>query len=376
MDFVCVIEGIMGSGKSSAVINQILRNPEEKIMIIVNYIKEGERYKERLEEKNFKLMGETIKQSKTADLKRALDKQENIICTKALFEMNMHLIKEYVFEYILIIDEAMNDVIAAYKFPSLYILTKEDEQEAKQLDTNKKTKEYSITEKDMKIMLDNKILLKDEEKDKLFWNEKLEEPTIYDTIKEDFRTYDIYEFQNNYIRVLPIEIFESFKRIFILTYMWNTQIMKYYFEMHGIKDFYIEFPLMDDYKKLAEDVQVEEASENDNKTKEFCLTQNEWKYLKYADILKEKARKHIFIEAKGEKWTYVDERGKDINLSYSFYLNDAKKPEYKSIIKRLKSNINNCVKNNELFPTKASRKEMWTIYKDAIEIITHKIIFI
>ena len=92
MDHVCVIEGIMGSGKSSAVINQILRNSREKTMIIVNYIKEGERYKEKLEEKNFKLMGETIKQSKTADLKRALEKQENIICTKALFEMNMHLI--------------------------------------------------------------------------------------------------------------------------------------------------------------------------------------------------------------------------------------------------------------------------------------------
>ena len=372
MDHVCVIEGIMGPGKSSAVINQILKNPKEKMMIIVNYIKEGERYKERLQEKNFKLMGETIKQSKTADLKRALEKQENIICTKALFEKNMHLIKEYVSEYILIIDEAMNDVIATYKFPSLYILTKDDEQEIKEIDKTKKLKEYSVTEKDIRIMLQNKILLKETESEKLFWNQELEESTIYDIIKEDFSTYDIYEFQSTYIRVMPIEIFKAFKRIFILTYMWNAQIMKYYFEMHGISEFHIEFPLMIYNKKLAEKEELEENSQGDNKKVEFSLTQMEWEYLKYADILKEKAKEHIYVEAKGEKWTYVDENGKDINLSYSFYLDEAKKPEYKSVIKRLKSNINNCLKNNEVFPTKASRKEMWTIYKDAIKIITEK----
>lgn len=372
MDHVCVIEGIMGSGKSSAVINQILKNPKEKMMIIVNYIKEGERYSERLKTKNFTLIGNIIKNSKTADLKRALENQENIICTKFLFKMNMNLIKEYVSDYVLIIDEAMNDIVETYKFPSLYILARGEKDEIKKLDTNKKLKEYSITEKDIRIMLENKILLKETESGKLSWNNELQESSIYDIIKEDFSTYDIYEFQNNYVKVMPIEIFKSFKRIFILTYMWNTQIMRYYFEMHGIKNFHIEFPLMNDYKKLAEKVQVDETNQNDNKTKEFSLTQKEWEYLEYADILKEKAREHIFIEDKGEKWTYIDENGREINLSYSFYLNDAKKLEYTSVVKRLKLNINNCIKNNELFPNRASRKEMWTIYKDAIEVITDK----
>ena len=252
MDHVCVIEGIMGSGKSSAVINQILRNSREKTMIIVNYIKEGERYKEKLEEKNFKLMGETIKHSKTADLKRALEKQENIICTKALFEMNMHLIKEYVSEYILIIDEAMNDIIETYKFPSLYITHGKNEEENKELDKKKSgknklkvdcknLKEYSITEKDMRIMLSNEILIKEEETSKLLWNNKLEEPTIYDIIKEDFSTYDIYEFQNNYIKVIPLEIFKAFKRIIVLiptsfNLLFNNHtsqfIISFYFYKH------------------------------------------------------------------------------------------------------------------------------------------------
>ena len=349
MDKVCIVEGIMGSGKSSAIINQILDNPKEKLILIVNYIKETERYRKKLKFKNFKLMGENIK-SKSVDLERSLKNQDNIICTKKLFEMNRKLIEKYATEYILIVDEAMNDIIELYEFPSV-VKFKKEEIEPNQY-SNQKIKSYqdfSFTSKDIEIMLNQGILTKDPENDKLSWNNELSEATIYDILKDDFETYDIYKFQDSYYKVLPIEIFNVFKRVYILTYMWNTQVMKYYFQMHNINDFHIEYPLL--------------------VNKKFILTQLEWKYLEYANKIKKEAKKHIYLQTEGNKWTYKNAKGKEINLSYNFYANEAKKPENQLVIDKLRANINSLIQHNPIFKTKTTRKEMWTVYINAIDII-------
>ena len=115
-----VIDGIMGSGKSSGMINKINylknKNPDNKFLIIVPYLDEVERYSASL--RGFKALVKSIPPKKIT-LEKYLKENKDIICTHQLFLQNSELIVNYASGYTLVIDEAINSLISVFDFPKL-----------------------------------------------------------------------------------------------------------------------------------------------------------------------------------------------------------------------------------------------------------------
>ena len=93
---ITVIDAIMGSGKSTAMINYIKHqkeiNQDKKFLIIVPYLKEVKRYADKL--KGFVSLT-SDKLVKKVALEKSLENKKDIICTHVLFLQNPDLIKKY-----------------------------------------------------------------------------------------------------------------------------------------------------------------------------------------------------------------------------------------------------------------------------------------
>ena len=145
MDFNCkvnIIDAIMGAGKTSAIINLINDSEDdEKFLVITPFLDEIKRYRSYCNKKNFKTpayLKNNGKASKLNDLKRLIDKGENIISTHALFQKFDNELIDLcrAKNYTLIMDEVAN-VIEEYE------LSKQDLEILKQkyIDINPETRQ-------------------------------------------------------------------------------------------------------------------------------------------------------------------------------------------------------------------------------------------
>lgn len=114
-----VVDGIMGSGKSSAIINLIQMHkhdyPESHFLIIVPYLTEINHYSKELQCFH-SIVNDTL--PKKVTLKKLLQNKKDIICTHSLFLQNPDLINELATDYILVVDEALNSLISPTVFPN------------------------------------------------------------------------------------------------------------------------------------------------------------------------------------------------------------------------------------------------------------------
>lgn len=241
-----VVDGIMGSGKSTAIINFIKtqkeNNPEEHFLIIVPYLTEINRYLKDLNE--FKGLTQETPPKKIL-LQKYLQEKCDIICTHSLFLQNPDLISEFATDYTLVIDEALNSLISVTNFPTL--LNSQDlKSNIKQEDDNfiitETAHTYDFTNWDINNMVDNNFLIKSQKKSNLnllTWNPLTTIDSIYTNLENYFTQYDVYTFSlkqdnsNNYITLFPIQAFSTLKSIYVLTYLWDAQIMKAYFDFYG-----------------------------------------------------------------------------------------------------------------------------------------------
>lgn len=123
-----VIDGIMGSGKSTAIINYVKHitqdNPTQKILIVLLYHKEITRYASALAKYgDFISITESITYKK-GTLEKALKNKKNIICTQALFLEHNQIFQSNCDDYILIIDEVINSAIQQVQLPTYDIVEK------------------------------------------------------------------------------------------------------------------------------------------------------------------------------------------------------------------------------------------------------------
>mgnify|MGYP002240370145 CR=1 FL=1 len=125
-----VIDSIMGSGKSTWMINYINSHPEQQYLIVVPYLSEVSRYETTL--KNFKgFQPKNRPGGKISDFKELVASGKNIITTHALIKNIdrecLDLLK--VQNYSLVLDESMQVI-----------------------------EEYPIPQSDLKIILDNEYI--------------------------------------------------------------------------------------------------------------------------------------------------------------------------------------------------------------------------
>lgn len=186
-------------------------NAGSRFMYVTPYLNEVQRIKECCPDKNFK--DPQAFGSKLQDIFRLIERGENIITTHALFSKFtpevINLVK--LSGYILIMDEVA-DVVSQLK----------------------------ITQDDTKIILENFAHIED---GFLIWDAKDYEGEFvgYKNLCElgCITVHQIGKELNLLIWVFPIKVFKAFSEIFILTYIFDAQVQKYYYDYFGVEYEYL-----------------------------------------------------------------------------------------------------------------------------------------
>jgi len=296
---VNVIDGIMGVGKTTYAIDMINSSDNINYIYITPFLDECERIREKCSSKSFyEPSVKRGKGSKGRDLKSLIKSGKNIVSTHSLFKNMDNITRELLEEreYILILDEVM-DVVEEYK------LKKDD---------------YDVFRNEfIDVHPDGTVTWKEEKKnyrgDKFMTEKIMCEHGSFVVIDQ---TVLMWKF--------PVEVFKLFKKVYILTYLFDAQIQKYYFDYYNIKYNYKSIDRIDNVYSLVEKgnskfeknkiKQVSELIElcpdkyNKIGDEEYSLTvswfKNEKNYKKITEL-----KKNIFNYFKNQCGTKTNENG-------------------------------------------------------------------
>lgn len=210
MSNVIVIDSIMGSGKTSFAIQTIKEAPQnQKFIFVTPFLDEVIRIKEALPERNFREPDtKNGEGTKLKSLKKLIANGDNIVTTHALFSMIDSELRELLQweSYTLVLDEVMNVV------------------------NQVKTKKH-----DIQVMIDAR-LIEIKEDGQVLWIADSNLQTKYDEIKYYALAGNLYSVNGTaFFWNFPSHVFNLFDQVFILTYLFDGQIQKYYYDFHGVK---------------------------------------------------------------------------------------------------------------------------------------------
>ena len=203
----------MGSGKTQYAIKLMNEADETKKFIYVTpFLDEVERVKNSVTERKFHSPDVKYGEgSKYEHFKKLITAVENIVTTHALFSRaDNDLIERLQYEnYTLIIDEVMEVL-----------------------------NQVNLKKSDIQNLIESKLIQVNEDKS-ITW---IGDP------KYDGRFNDVkdFAFSENLFIVrdmaivwnFPAKIFDAFDEVYILTYMFNGQLQKYYYDFHGVQYVY------------------------------------------------------------------------------------------------------------------------------------------
>jgi hypothetical protein len=206
-----VVDSIMGSGKTSAAINLMNNDADNNYIFITPYLPEVERIKTSCNNRRFhdpKIYSNNGKLvRKFESLHKLLADNKNIVSTHALFKRANEDTKELIHagNYILILDEVM-DVV-------------------EQLDLRKD---------DLKILIDQGLI---EIKDNIiYWNEDKEFDSRYNDIRDMALNNSLVFYKDTVLLwTFPVDVFKAFKEVYILTYLFDGQIQRYYYDFYNVQ---------------------------------------------------------------------------------------------------------------------------------------------
>ena len=196
----------MGSGKTTwAMENLIENNPEENILYITPYLNEITRIRDNSQRRIIEPMNKGY--GKLDNIANLLNNQMDIASTHELFkrfdDRCMKALQEH--DYTLILDETLT-AVEQYQFqkPDDYL--------------------YLIENNDISV-LENGLIE---------WTGN-ELNTRFDDVRILSKNHCLFKVDDKFfIWHFPIEIFKLFKKIYVLTYLFDGSIMKYYFDLYGL----------------------------------------------------------------------------------------------------------------------------------------------
>ena len=216
-----IIDAMCGLGKTSAAINYINNDISgARFLYITPYLEEIKRINDACPRKHF--YEPQAYGSKLCDIKRLIKQNRNIASTHALFSHFDFEIVELMREknYILIMDEVA-DVVHHL-----------------QLSSKDRELLSSLTTVD-----ENRLLRWNEEQDNYSGK--------FDLEKKLCSLRALYHYDDSAVLwMFPVEVFEAFSKIFILTYMFDAQMQRCYYDYKGIDyDYwYVQGNSLDTYK--------------------------------------------------------------------------------------------------------------------------------
>ena len=317
---VMVCDFIMGGGKTSAAINKIKQSPyDEKILFVTPYL---EQVKRVIEECPLKKFTEPLISKghgkKIQHLKSLIRDGNNIVTTHALFQLFDDEVIEMIREqgYTLYLDE-VTQVIELYTG-----LTNET-------DYNIFISEFAAVDDDGIISWRNDV---DYNGDK-FADEK--RFCHYHSLAR----YSDSTGKRICLWLFPMDIFTAFKKIYILTYMFEGQLQACYYKYFGLPYRYIYVT---------------------GETKDtFAFTDDERKKrimnIDYSSLI------HICENDKLNRIGGTNVNGSDkYKLSHNWYKNN----KYNGGVKKLKNNLFNWFNNISIRQAENWHKRLWTTFKD------------
>ena len=208
---VQVCDALCGAGKTSAAINMMNDRRKEKFIFITQYLTEAERIKDSCPTLNFKLPFSDLKEGKTklGDIKHLISAGENIASTHSLFSAYTDEIKTLIKEqgYILILDEAIDIfTMSDISGNDIDILQKSD----------------SICEEGGMVKWINDSYL-------------TEDGGRFRDVMLRARAKNLIKYDESYFfwSIAP-ELFGCFKEAYLLTYMFDNQDIRCFFDLYNI----------------------------------------------------------------------------------------------------------------------------------------------
>ncbi len=296
----------MGSGKTTWTINNLLnQNLNENILYITPYLDEVKRIKNATDRKMFE--PENKGSGKIGNIAKLLTNQMDIASTHALFRRFDQKCKEALKEneYILILDETLT-AVEPYRF------------------TGKDDYKYLLQNGDIKVCDDGLIEWIGSELD-----------TRFDDVRILSKNKCLFKVDEKFfLWHFPHEIFKLFKKVYVLTYLFEGSLMKYYFDLYDIE----------------------------YQTKSIKLIDGEYTLVDYyiPDKKQYSDRINVYTGVLNQNISQ-----KDNMLSANWCRSTYNKNELMQLQKNFYNYCRNITKAN-------SKKIMWTCYKDCKKILSGK----
>lgn len=301
---VNIVDAVMGAGKSQSIINYINSAADETFLVITPYLDEIDRYRKCCPDKKFKSPRFDNNQTKLDDIKKLIGKGDNIISTHALFQK---------------FDNELIDICRAANYTLVM------DEVANVID------EYSLSKQDFELLRSTYVDINEETK-QLIWKEEYKDYSgKFDNEKRLCELGSLVCYGNSLmVWLFPIETFNAFRKIYILTYRFDLQIQKYYYDYYNLPYTYLSVAgdSMDTYRLVDYDEKI--------------------KHLKYD------YKKLIHICGL-DKLNRIGDR--DTDLSKTWYLRN----KDNATMKMLKNNISNFFRH---IRNDCSTDNIWTTFKD------------
>lgn len=206
---VKVCDALCGAGKTVSCINMMNSDTEHKYIFVTPYLNEVDRIKNACTDRGFVTPEKTYDShfSKIRDLPKLLAAGKNIVSTHALFSCYTDEIKDLIKEqgYILVLDE----VIDLFQ-------------------------PVDIDRGDIDFLKRNNIAR--EEGDNIIWEDDDYNGAAFSEVMRLSKSRDMVNYDGAfYFWALPIDVFKCFSDVYVLTYLFEYQLLKYFFEVNGIE---------------------------------------------------------------------------------------------------------------------------------------------
>lgn len=296
-----VIDSLMGTGKTTYAIKMMDdSDPTTKYIYVTPFLGEVERIQNNVRNRSLKSPDLQHGRGRKYNSFLQLVKQgENIVTTHKCFSFaDDELIKWLKLEnYKLIVDEVMNVI-----------------------------EKHDLRKNDWETLMSSG-LVEVSDNFKVIWKASPEHDSLYNEIKELALANNLYFCEKEYlIGTFPAKVFKEFSEIYLLTYMFDGQIQKYYYDMHGLE---YEYYAIKDGQLVPRSEYIEDRT----KLKELICV--------YDGKLNSIGDNAYSLSA-----TWFKEKKKNAEL-----------------IKKLKNNIYNYFRHHV---NAKSNEILWTTYKEAI----------
>lgn len=275
MNNITIIDAIMGAGKSTYLIDMINRHPDKKYLIVVPLLSEIARFQKNIHGIHF-IEPKAWEKSKSENLLELLRNGKNVITTHQLILRTNSEVRKILKEkdYTLIMDE------------SLQVF-----------------QQFTVYTDDLALLVDNNIICFDEG-EKVIWNANTITAEQYKNgafsgLKEATTLGELYyPFGNNirpsafttFILTFSPDFFKSFNKIYIATYLWNSNFQKHYFDFYDIRYNHMslvngsllpysptyEEPIKEEIRELLHICKDEKLNEIGVKTSRSCPLSKGW----------------------------------------------------------------------------------------------------